>query len=206
MTAFFVFGGSFVFVMSVLALASLLHRRGHVSAETSRKWIHIGVAHWVLFVPYLQPLWLAMIAPLSFVGLNYLSHRYQWLKSMERADVSDYGTVYYAVALSVITYVSVVYDLYLYGAVAMLVLGWGDGLAALVGRLRPSALFLANKSLSGTMAMFAASGVVSWVLLQDVLLALLIAITATISEAVTPKGFDNLSIPLLVFGVLWLVG
>jgi hypothetical protein len=120
---------SFLFVVSVLGTASLLYRFRVVDAQTSRKLIHIGVAHWFFFVPLFDSLFVAMIAPVSFIGLNFMSQRFRIVQSMERLDAEDYGTVYYAVALSVITYVSVVFDLYTIGLVSMLILGWGDGLA-----------------------------------------------------------------------------
>lgn len=196
---------SFLFVMGVLGMATLLYRLHVVSSETSRKLIHIGVAHWFFFVPLFDSLLVAMIAPVSFIGLNYFSQRFRVVKSMERSDVTDYGTVYYAMSLSVITYVSVVFDLYLFGLVSMLVLGWGDGLAALVGRSVKGPLLRANKSVVGALAMFVASLLVGLVLLDSIFISVLIALVATTAEVLTPKGYDNLTVALLPFALLWLL-
>jgi Dolichol kinase len=196
---------SFLFVMSVLGTASLLYRFQVVDAQTSRKLIHIGVAHWFFFVPLFDSLFVAMIAPVSFIGLNFMSQRFRIVQSMERLDAEDYGTVYYAVALSVITYVSVVVDLYAIGLVSMLILGWGDGLAALVGRYAQGPMIRANKTVYGSLAMLSASLIVLLVFLDSVGLSIIVAVVATATEVWTPKGFDNLSVPLLSMLLLWLL-
>lgn len=196
---------SFLFVMSVLAAATLLYRLKVVDSETSRKLIHIGVAHWFFFVPLFDSLFVAMIAPVSFIGLNFISQRFRVVKSMERGDLSDYGTVFYAISLSGITYVSVVFDVYLFGLVSMLILGWGDGLAALVGRYAQGPLLRSNKSVYGTLAMFSASLVVGLVLLNSVVLSMVIALVATTAEVITPKGYDNITVALIPFVLLWLL-
>ena len=205
MTEWVMFGYSFLFVMAVLGSATLLHRCGVVESETSRKLIHIGVAHWFLFVPFFDTLFVAMIAPVSFIGLNFLSQRFGLVRSMERHDRSDYGTVYYAISLTIITYLSVVYDQYLIGLVSMLVLGWGDGLAALVGRYAQGPTLRPNKSVYGALAMASASLVVGLVLLDSILLSVVIAIVATAAEVYTPKGFDNLTVALLPMLLLWML-
>lgn len=196
---------SFLFVMSVLGAATLLYRLHIVTSQSSRKIIHIGVAHWFFFVPLFDSLLVAMIAPLSFIGLNFLSQRFQLVKSMERYDLRDYGTVTYAVALSLITYVSVVYDVYLIGLVSILILGWGDGLAALVGHYVKGPMILANKSVAGTLAMFSASLIIGLILLDSLSISVLIAVVATAAEVLTPRGYDNLTVALLPFVLLWLL-
>jgi phytol kinase len=205
MNEWVMFGYSFLFVMSVLATATVLYRLKIVDAETSRKLIHIGVAHWFFFVPQFDSLIVAMIAPVSFIGLNFFSQRFRVVKSMERSDASDFGTVYYAISLSVITYVSVVFDVYEFGLVSMLILGWGDGLAALVGRYAQGPLLRANKSVYGALAMFSASLIVGLVLLHSIVVSIGIALVATTAEVLTPKGYDNLTVALLPFALLWLL-
>jgi phytol kinase len=196
---------SFLFVMSVLGIATLSYRVQFVDAETSRKLIHIGVAHWFFFVPLFESLFVAMVAPVSFIGLNYLSQRFALVKSMERENPADYGTVYYAISLSLITYVSVVFDLYIEGLIAMMILGWGDGLAALVGRFVKSPSLREGKSVSGSLAMVTVSFLVSSLLLQSIILSIGIAILATALEVLTPKGFDNLTVPLIPLLLLWVL-
>jgi len=99
----------------------------------------------------------------------------------------------------------VVYDQYLIGLVSMLVLGWGDGLAALVGRYTKGPMLRPNKSVSGALAMFGASLIVGLVLLDSIVLSVVIALVATAAEVCTPKGFDNLTVALLPMLLLWIV-
>ena len=97
----------------------------------------------------------------------------------------------------------------------MLVLGWGDGLAALIGESSAGPAFrvwTGRKSAAGTAVMFAASFVVVFAftlafsrrfgsLLPAAGVAAAIAAAATLVELVTPLGIDNITVPLAVAGL-----
>jgi phytol kinase len=204
MNEFFWFAVSFGMVMSVLGVASLLYRLKTVSAQTSRKLIHIGVAHWIFFVPLFESLWVAMMAPIAFVFLNALSQRFQIVKSMEREDKGDYGTVYYAIVLSIITYVSFTTQVFTPAFVAMMILGWGDGLATLVGLRLSSPRLRPGKSLAGSVTVAVVALVVGLLYLDHPWLMVQLIIVAVAAELFAPKGFDNVTIALLPFLLVWL--
>ena len=198
------FALSFGMVMAVLGGASLLYRLKMVSAQTSRKLIHIGVAHWIFFVPLFDSLWVAMMAPVAFVFLNALSQRFRIVKSMEREDKHDYGTVWYALVLSIITYVSFTTQVFTPAFVAMMILGWGDGVATLVGLRVSSPLLRPGKSLAGSAVVAAAALITGLVFVPSPWLMVQLVLVAVNAELFAPKGLDNVTIGLLPFLLVWL--
>ena len=91
------------------------------------------------------------------------------------------------------------------GLIAILVMGYGDGLAAVIGTAYGKHPLVFGKSVEGTVAMFVASFAVTAIAMLVVapagwlLSALVVAVVATAVELVTPKGLDNLSVPGVAF-------
>lgn len=207
---------SFVYIFGVIFLARFMEGFGK---EASRKTVHILVCNWWLLamVFFDSAIW-AAIVPACFVVINYLSYRFQIFSSMERGEgKGDLGTVYYAVSLLILALVSFgPLAAPVVGGLGILIMGYGDGFAAVVGTRWPLgsySIFGGTKSLSGSAAMLVVSFVVSVILLgatgqpQVLLPALVIALLGTIVEAATPLGLDNLTVPLLTSGAyyLWFV-
>jgi phytol kinase len=193
------------FVFLVIGVSTLFDKLGVFNDEGSRKFIHIGVSNWwivamVLFDP--SEYYLAIIPPFTFIILNYLSYRFDLVKSMERKEKStnDLGTVYYAISLFIITFFAFYYDHLLIGALAILTMGYGDGLGAVIGKSFKSKKLYNNKSVLGSLTMFLSTLIIGIILFpSSILIVLLIAVLATLIELFTPKGLDNFSVPLLVF-------
>ncbi|MBN1337377.1 MAG: hypothetical protein JXB39_15580 [Deltaproteobacteria bacterium] len=141
---------SFAFVFLVIGLSRLLERWGK---EASRKFVHVGVAHWwiLAMIFFDSPQW-AVVPPAVFVVLNALSYRYGLFSSMEREQGrGDLGTVYYAISLVVLSLLTFRQGSAPYiGAIGILIMGWGDGFAAIVGKrygTRKVRIFGATRSL-----------------------------------------------------------
>jgi phytol kinase len=131
------------------------------------------------------------------------------------------GTVYYALTLLILAIVlfgplknyKTIWGPTI-GLAGIAVMGYGDALAAIIGKSvkSPSYTILTNKkTLAGSTTMFcttfiilsgflAYSGIANWFFK-----ALLIAFIDTILEAVSIKGTDNLTVPLLTVLLLILV-
>jgi phytol kinase len=86
-------------------------------------------------------------------------------------------------------------------------MGYGDGFAAVFGSSFKSfgyKLLGGHKTLIGTIAMFIFSFLIAFIILSIYNPAavlknsLVLALFATILEALSPSGFDNLTVPLLV--------
>jgi phytol kinase len=98
------------------------------------------------------------------------------------------------------------------GGIGILILGYGDGLASLVGRAvssRAVPIFGGVKSLAGTSTMLIASAAVTVLFTQAfnptygsdlgtlLVAAGFTAAAATLVEFVTPYGMDNLTVPIV---------
>lgn len=201
---------SFIFVFVVIGLSTLLQKLNVLKEEGARKFIHIGVSNWWFFVIFMfDNIWWAIIAPIVFIVLNYLSYRYNLIKSMERNGDGNLGTVYFPISLLILTILAFTFLNPYISGIGILVLGYGDGLAAVIGKMIPSKKLFGNKSLSGTLTMFIASFIVIVLytllatninLIVDFLMIkiLVISLAAAVIELFTPNGLDNLSIPILV--------
>jgi uncharacterized protein (TIGR00297 family) len=206
-------GLSYLYIFAFILLAGWMVGPGRVDPRTSRKVVHIGVSHWWLILMYgLHTPWIALAGPISFVFLNLLSLRVKLFKGMEAEPGSrNFGTVYFPISLVVLVLLVNAKIIEPWeGGVGMLIMGWGDGLAALVGVRAKGGVFQifgSTKSLRGSLAMLAASFVVALVFLsffQEELepMSLLaraaaIASFATLVELLTPFGLDNLTVPML---------
>ncbi len=197
---------SFIYVFAVIFLAGFLERFGK---EASRKTVHILVANWwlIAMIFFTSPLWAAFV-PACFVLLNGLSYRFNLFSAMERGEGrGDLGTVYYAISLLILALFSFSpYGSPIIGGLGILVMGYGDGLAAVIGKkypLGPYRLGGNQKSLSGSLTMFLSSFLVSFLFLsltgqsRTLVPALALSVIATVLEAMTPWGLDNLTVPLL---------
>lgn len=195
---------SFAFIIAVIALAFVLYRTIHLSSESVRKIIHIGVSNWVFILVWcFDDVRFAVVGPVAFIILNAIFVHSGAAGLLGMGDRRrDNGLVYFPFSLLVMTL------LYYRGFIqahdviaATLVMGYGDGLAALVGskigRHRYSVLN-ASKSWEGTAVMLIVSIAVIVIFTPyPALKVLVMAVVATLFEALTPLGLDNITVPLL---------
>ena len=164
-------GLSYLFIFGLIGIAQVLLRSGVTGAATTRKIVHIGVAHWwVIAMLFIDRLAVALIGPLSFILINWYSYRKHLFSAMEHPEArKNLGTVYFPMALTalvLLTWGGVLPQWY--GLLAILVLGWGDGSASLVGEQLAArgagghfSVPGGRKSIGGTSAMFIMTGGVS---------------------------------------------
>ncbi len=202
---------AFAFIFAVIGVAQFLVTRKAVTPPVARKIIHISVAHWWLIaMAFHEVLWAALVGPIVFIILNYLSYRGHVVTAMDSDESSgNLGTVYFPISLLILVLLTYGGQVPIYvGAVGILVMGYGDGLASLFGMHlgRPhTTVFRGTKSFLGSVTMFVASSLVTLTIvsLTDqftgslVLAALATGAVATLIEYVTPFGLDNLTVPIL---------
>ena len=71
--------------------------------DFTRKFIHIGVGMWVVGTVLLfENRFLAVIPPLSFVLINYVSYRRETFKAMETGEKGNLGTVYFPLSFAIL--------------------------------------------------------------------------------------------------------
>lgn len=197
---------SYVFVGIIIIAAKFFEKAGK---EASRKFIHIMLANWWFLAMYFfDNVIFASIVPLAFIVINYISYKKNLISVMERdEDKKDgLGTVYYALSLFIIS-------IFTFGIIkrpeiglcSILIMGYGDGLAAIIGKSVksiPYKIGKIKKTIAGSAAMLFVSFVIAAIFLASVsaefwmLKSILLAISVTVLEAVSIKGTDNITVPV----------
>lgn len=191
----------------LLGLEQVGKRRGWTD-ETIRKSVHIAVGHWSLLAIWLMETWVVAAVPLIFFTFANAFLLYKSPSPVHQTERKSFGTVYYPIALLLILFFYFESEpvAFLAGA---LVLAWGDGMAALIGRKYGTVtydLYGQTRSFQGSVAMFLSSYAVLFLLFlwndvplwQVVTYGFLIAVIATLVEAISYRDWDNLTIPLVV--------
>jgi uncharacterized protein (TIGR00297 family) len=205
---------SYLYVFAFIGAASLLLRAGRLSPSATRKVVHIGVSHWwILYLVFGASTWVGVAGAGSFILINYLSWRLHFFKAMEDPQPRrNLGTVYFPVSLLVLVFLASQGVVTRWEAgVGVMIMGWGDGMAALVGQRwgkTPVKIFGQSKSIPGTLALIGASmaatavmtlafdpGAGPWTV---ILRSVAVALFAALVELITPAGLDNITIPILV--------
>ncbi len=192
----------------VLVLAEWTARSERWGKELSRKVVHIGVGNVLLLAWWLQiPAWLGVAAAIAASGATLLSYRYPLLSSISSVGRKSWGTFFYAVSIGVLIAWFWPLGHPAFAVLGVLVMTWGDGLAALVGQRygrHPYQVWGMTKSWEGSLTMAIATALVSGTVLSLAygldgrvwLCALAIALVATTLEAFSKFGVDNLTVPL----------
>ena len=200
--------GTIVIVGIVLALLEWTGKKLQMQPETIRKWIHIAVGHWVFLALAWMEHWYVAITPLLFFTLiNWITLK-RGTGRMNQVERVSYGTVYYPMALALLVLFFFEQEPMALVAGSM-VLAWGDGLAALVGKRFGKTFYTRGKirrSFEGSIAMFLASFLVltvTFLLYEEpawlaVSYGVLLANIAALIEAVSYRDTDNLLIPLTI--------
>jgi len=205
---------SFGYVFGILALAEGIRRWRRYGVEFTRKIIHIGVGMWVFGTIALFQRWqMAVIPPLAFVVLNYLSYRFNLLKAMETGGKGSLGTVYFPISFAAL--IALFWGQPALLAASLMPMTWGDAMGATIGqKWGRRKVGLNGRSLEGSAAVFVFS-LVSVALALAILgdmgaaqalgIGALVAAAATAVELVSPWGLDNLTVPAVSALVLWLL-
>lgn len=176
------------------------------SIESSRKTIHTMLfVVWVLIDIFLKNTIHQIIVPVIFIILNALSYKFKFYKSVEREEGNHLGTVYFAIAITVIMTVAYFFPTMYYATgIASFCLTVGDGFAALIGYNTKSRKLISTKTLNGTISCIVASAICIFAFCSiypvhlSIVSILLIAVLTGILE-LTGKGLDNFTISFGVF-------
>jgi phytol kinase len=213
---------SFGYATGLLVAGELLRRGFGVPPELTRKLIHIGAGMWIFGILALFDRWQIGIIPFAgFIGVNALLYRYRLVKAMDANDSSP-GTIYFALVITLLFALlwrpEGPVDRVTAAAAGIMAMTWGDALAALFGRRfgrRHYTIGGSTRTLEGSAVMFAASALAMALTLlllpgsalaplamplgasRALTAALLGAGAATLAEAVSPHGSDNLSVPVV---------
>lgn len=211
---------SYLYIGLVIVGAKLFEKMGK---EASRKFIHIMLGNWwFIAIYFFTNVWFAIFVPATFVIINYISYKKNLIKIMERDEQDGFGTIYYALSLLILAIASFgIFKNPSLGLVPTLVMAYGDGLAAILGKIVKSKKYKlgeTKKSLAGSLTMFAISLILitaylafthSTIFFQTThwsLVSVLMAFAITIIEAMSAKGTDNITVPIVTLAMLVLIG
>lgn len=201
-------------------VAEGLYLTQSVSAEITRKIVHIGAGNVILLAWWLRtPAWMGIVASVVFSGVALSSYWLPILPGINSVGRTSLGTFFYAVSIGVLTAAFWGQGYPEFTALGILTMTWGDGMAALIGQAygqHPYEVWGMKKSWEGSSAMLLASFMVGGgvlisvygLTLSSLAIALLTALFATTLEAFSKLGIDNLTVPLgsalLAYGLgLW---
>jgi len=187
--------------------AEWLHRTKAADPETVRKVVHIGAGNVILLAWWLGiPASIGISASVVAGIITFISYQLPILPSINGVGRKSLGTFFYAISIGIL--IAWFWSLQPYFAVlGVLVMTWGDGLACTIGQRfgkHPYTLWGMKKSWEGSSAMLIVSYIVSSLILLSVygnawqvwVIALAVALIATLLEAFSKFGIDNLTVPL----------
>ncbi|MFK0730021.1 MAG: diacylglycerol/polyprenol kinase family protein [Gloeotrichia echinulata HAB0833] len=195
-------------VLLILIISWGVKRFANDDPEIIRKIVHIGTGNVILLAWWLDiPAIVGITASIVASVVTLLSYRFPILPSINSVGRQSLGTFFYSVSFGIL----VAYFWYLqqpqYAALGILVMTWGDGLAALIGQRfgkHKYKVFGGQKSWEGSLTMTLVSYIVSNLIFLGVqgniwqtwVISLIVAVVATGLEAVSFLGIDNLTVPL----------
>ncbi|RPI02960.1 MAG: DUF92 domain-containing protein [Calditrichaeota bacterium] len=210
-TLFLLFTGAIIFT---IVAAEIIRRLFHWPSESTRKLVHIFVGILVASTPFvLKSMWPMVIIGVSFTVIDYLAIRLGFLQGIHGTSRHTYGTVFYPISFVVLT-ISLWQNHKLILVTSMLIMAISDAAAAVVGERVKNPIILhwgpEKKSVQGSISMFVVTFLIVAVCLGSAIhlavlalsplyvlwIALVVALIAMMSEAISAQGSDNLTVPL----------
>jgi phytol kinase len=208
--------------VAVILLSGKASKLFGFSGKTSRKFLHIMIGNILFVIPFFSlnsfPLNFPFLVAAPFILLTFLASPYSPARTFNQRfrgltgiteEGHHLGLIYYAFSFTLLAlfFASRPYII----AAGILPMAYGDALAAVIGEKYGKKQYrvFAKKSLEGSAVMF----LVSFVCLEAALLffaylyalplqiltlsAMGVAVSVTFAEALSPKGFDNITVPML---------
>jgi phytol kinase len=192
----------------LLLIAAKLNRYASPDPEVVRKVVHIGTGNVILLAWWLSiPAGVGIAASILASLVTFLSYRFPILPGINSVGRKSLGTFFYAISIGLLIAWFWPLEQPQYAALGILVMAWGDGLAAVIGQRfgqHHYKVWGIQKSWEGSIAMFLVSYFVSSLILLGVqgsvwqtwVVSLAVALVATSLEAFSIFGIDNLTVPL----------
>ena len=200
---------SFLFIIIVLTSGALLAKSNRFSKEFIRKFVHISVSNWwFILIATIEKVSYALVGPILFIVVNTFFVVTKLTKTIGIDDEKrNLGLIFFPLSLLILvggSYLSY-FPIWASG-IGWIVMGYGDGLAALIGKKYGKISFGHNKSLLGSLIVLVVSMVTVILFnlgynLQPLSVnflarTLFISIVAMLIEAFTPNGLDNFTLPI----------
>lgn len=193
---------------AVALLAAIVSRYKEADSEIVRKVVHIGTGNVILLAWWLHiPAWVGITAAILASIFTFLSYRLPILPLLDSVGRQSLGTFFYCVSIGLL--ISWFWPLQQpqYAVLGVLVMTWGDGLAALIGQRfgkHPYKVWGMKKSWEGSVTMALVSYIVSSLIFFGVqgnvwstwVVPIAVALVATSLEIFSKFGIDNFTVPI----------
>lgn len=179
------------------------------SPEVARKIVHIGVSNWYfIYTGMFRHALPGLLGLVVFALFNAVMNVSGGLHALlgQKDKTRNWGLVWYPISFIVMILMREAGfgdDIAL--GCGMLGVGWGDGLAALIGRRFGRHPATNGKTWEGTATMFAVVTLIALLLSGNILMAIFCGLVGAVLELLTPFGLDNLTVPLGIYtaAALW---
>ena len=197
----------FLYLVVLVTIAETLSRFITDDPELTRKVVHIGSGNVILLAWWLNISGWVIIAAAAIASLIAIaSYILPILPSINSIGRKSLGTLFYAISIGILTAIFWENNPQ-YTAIGILVMAWGDGMAAIIGQrwgAHQYQVLAMTKSWEGSLAMATSTYLVTSSILlftlgnhwQTWLISAIAALAATSLEAFSKWGIDNLTVPL----------
>ena len=205
-----------LYLVTIVIVAESLSRFfNKVNSEFTRKIVHIGAGNVILFAWWLDvPAWIGIGAAAIASSIALISLVIPILPSVNSVGRKSLGTFFYAISIGVLIALFWHLHEYEYAAIGILIMTWGDGMAAIVGQRfgkHHYRVFGIKKSWEGSLAMAFFSFLVTCSILVAVqgniwqvwAISLTVSVVATVLEGFSVLGIDNLTVPIASAGLAY---
>lgn len=212
-----VMGACYLYIVSMIIVSGLIKRSNLLDSKTSRKFLHAMIGNLPLIMPYFTQSIYPVLVASPFILVTFLAtpyspfpHLLDRLGSLGELTKEGHSTglVLYAISYTFLAY--------LYGmspyiiAAGIFPMAYGDSSAALIGARYGKTKYrlIEEKSVQGSFGMFIGSflslvigmtyfsGIYGFSLSDQLVPILAVSLVTTILEAISPKGLDNILVPL----------
>ncbi len=209
------------YAVLVIVFSGRLTGTLQASQRASRKFLHAMIGNLVFAVPFFTSNVYPTLVAAPFVLLTFLASPYSPVKDRlgGLANITEeghpLGLVFYAISFTLLAFLFASRPAVV--AAGILPMAYGDSAASLMGEKlgerRHNLIY--GKSLEGSSAMFAASflslgiaflclsALYSFPVIQTIIALFSVVGTVTVVELLSPKGFDDLTVPILGAMIYW---
>jgi phytol kinase len=211
----------FIYPFLLLLVSKTMERTG-VRKDTSRKFVHVAMGLVILFVHFFDHKWIAVIPPLIFTAINAVDYKLGIFSQIQGEEKGNVGTILYPISFVVLIWTFYGTKWWGLAVLGVLALAFGDAGASIIGRQFGKTIYLVSgevRSYAGSATML----VLTWIAAILVFLVygptmglamqpgailatgFIVAFVSTAVEALSIRGTDNLTVPLLTALTAWLV-
>lgn len=193
----------------LIILCEWLNRKRHVDSEYTRKFAHIVSSLSVLLFPLVfADIRYVLILCVTFFITLLVANQMNIFHSIDGVGRRTSGSYLLALSVGISYYISVRMENSMLYTLPILILAISDPLAGVIGKWALSKHILSGKTVAGSLTFLISSLIICLIYLTSIhyehvyRLSAIIAFCATVAELLSPRGTDNLTIPLTISGIL----